>query len=117
MTSNAGQAASTEVQAEDALTEVEAEDHERKLAALLCGLKERGHQSLLVDFHGITLRASDYHKPTRSEPELSVFWPGERDGIALTVRVSGDFYDWGSGRHPESDVPGAVEDVAAVLDE
>ena len=108
MTSTAGQAA---------ITEVQAADHERKLAALLGGLKERGHQGLLVDFHGMTLRASDYHNPTRSEPELSVFWPGERDGIALTVRVAGDVYDWGSGRHPESDVPGAVEVVAAVLDE
>jgi hypothetical protein len=106
---------STAKQAE--ITDTQANDHERQLAALRSGLNDVGHQSLLVDFHGITLRGSDYHNPTRREPELSVFWPGERDGIALTVHVSGDVYDWGSDRHPISDVVGAVGAIAAALDE
>jgi hypothetical protein len=96
------------------IPEAQAADHEVKLAALRDGLGVVGYQTLLTDYYGLTLRSGDYSPPTRAEPTLGVFWPDERGGFALTVRVLGDFYDWGTGRHYTGDVLGTV---AAITDE
>jgi hypothetical protein len=100
-----------------------AEDHARLLATVGQCLAKIGIKASLTTFHNLVLYGEIFELPSRYEPELDVFWPGERPGIALRVKVterSGqDFYAWGvswSRTHPASDPVGAVQVIAdAVL--
>jgi hypothetical protein len=106
------------------ISERAAEDHARLLGMVGQCLAEIGIKAALTTFHDLVLYAETFVPPSRYEPELDVFWPGEeRDGVALRVKLidqSGrDFYAWGVGwaqTHPASDPVGAVQVIAdAVL--
>ena len=100
-----------------------AEDHARLLAIIGQCLAEVGIKAALTTFHNLVLYGDIFELPSRYEPELDVFWPGERPGIALRVKLTErdgqDFYAWGvswSRTHPASDPVGAVQVIAdAVL--
>src|SRR4051812_34623200 len=96
-----------------------AEDHARLLAMVGQCLAEIGIKASLTTFHNLVLYAESFIPSSRYEPELDVFWPGERLGIALRVklvdRAGRDFYAWGvswAQTHPASDPLGAVQVIA-----
>lgn len=106
------------------ISENVAEDHARLLAMMGQCLAEIGIKASLTTFHNLVLYAEAFVPPSRYEPELDVFWPGEgREGIALRVKLidqgGRDFYAWGvswAQTHPASDPVGAVQVIAdAVL--
>jgi hypothetical protein len=105
------------------ITEHEAEDHARLLAMLRQCLAEIGIKASLTTFHNLVLYADTFESPSRYEPELDVFWPGEREGIALRVKLiergGVNFYAWGvswARTHPAADPVGAVQVITdAVL--
>jgi hypothetical protein len=121
--SNVGNASNSDTNKREKISEVVAEDHARLLAIIGQCLAEIGIKAALTTFHNLVLYAETFELPSRYEPELDVFWPGGRPGIALRVRLierSGqDFYAWGvswARTHPVSDPMGAVHVIAdAVL--
>jgi hypothetical protein len=100
-----------------------AEDHARLLAIIGQCLAEVGIKAALTTFHNLVLYGEIFELPSRYEPELDVFWPGERPGIALRVKLTErggeNFYAWGvswARTHPVSDPVGAVQVIVdAVL--
>jgi hypothetical protein len=101
------------------ISESVAEDHARLLGTVGQCLAEIGIKAALATFHNLVLYGETFELPSRYEPELDVFWPGERPGIALRVKLterSGqDFYTWGvswAHAHPASDPAGAVRVIA-----
>jgi hypothetical protein len=104
---------------QEKISENVAEDHARLLGMLGQCLAEIGMKAALTTFHNLVLYGETFKLPSRYEPELDVFWPGERPGIALRVKVterSGeDFYAWGvswAQTHPATDLMGAVQVIA-----
>src|SRR3954463_8056625 len=96
-----------------------AEDHARLLEVIGQLLAEIGIKAALTTFHNLVLYGEIFELPSRYEPELDVFWPGERPGVALRVKLterSGqNFYAWGVSwaySHPASDPVGAVQLIA-----
>jgi hypothetical protein len=116
-------ASNSDTNKREKISEDVAEDHARLLAIIGQCLAEIGIKAALTTFHNLVLYGEIFELPSRYEPELDVFWPGERPGIALRVKLterSGeDFYAWGvswSRTHPASDPVGAVQVIAdAVL--
>lgn len=108
---------------QEKIPEKVAEDHARLLAMVQQDLAAIGISASLTTFHNLVLYAEAFVPPSRYEPELDVFWPGERPGIALRVKLidkgGQDFYAWGVSwacTHPASDLMGAVNVIAdAVL--
>lgn len=100
-----------------------AEDHARLLATVGQCLAGIGIKAALATFHNLVLYPETFEMPSRYEPELDVFWPGERSGIALRVKLiergGQDFYAWGvswAHAHPAGNPVGAVQVIAdAVL--
>jgi hypothetical protein len=108
---------------QEKVSDAVAEDHARLLTMVGRCLAEIGIKASLTTFHNLVLYGEIFELPSRYEPELDVFWPGERPGVALRVKLterSGqDFYAWGVSwaySHPASDPVGAVQLIAnAVL--
>src|SRR3954462_4572339 len=103
----------------DKIPENVAEDHARLLGLVGQCLAEIGIRSSLTTFHNIVLYGEEFHLPSRYEPELDVFWPGDRPGIALRVKLiergGVNFYAWGvswAQTHPATDPVGAVQVIA-----
>lgn len=103
----------------DKIPENVAEDHARLLGMVGQCLAEIGLRSSLTTFHNLVLYGEEFHLPSRYEPELDVFWPGERPGIALRVKLIDrggvKFYAWGvswAQTHPATDPVGAVQVIA-----
>jgi hypothetical protein len=101
------------------ISETVAEDHARLLAIIGQCLAEIGIKAALTTFHNLVLYGEVFELPSRYEPELDVFWPGERPGVALKVKLTDrgglDFYAWGMSwahAHPASDPVGAVQVIA-----
>jgi hypothetical protein len=101
------------------ISENVAEDHARLLGMLGQCLAEVGVKAALTTFHNLVLYGETFALPSRYEPELDVFWSGERSGTAFRVRLierSGNtFYAWGMSwakTHPATDLAGAVRVVA-----
>ena len=108
---------------QEKISDAVAEDHARLLAIVSQCSAEIGIKASLTTFHNLVLYAETFAMPSRYEPELDVFWPGERPGTALRVKLTEqscqDFYAWGVSwaySHPASDPVGAVQVIAnAVL--
>jgi hypothetical protein len=104
----------------ESIPESVAEDHARLLSMLGRCLAEVGIGSALTTFHKIVLRAESFHRPTRYEPELDVFWPDDdRPGIALKIKLAERrgqiFYAWGRSwtcDHPAGDLLGTIQAIA-----
>jgi hypothetical protein len=101
------------------IAESVAEHHARLLETVGQGLADIDIEAALTTFHNLVSYGETFELPSRYEPELEVFWPGERPGMALRIRVterSGeDFYAWGASRaqtHPASDPAGTVQAIA-----
>ncbi|GAB2820086.1 hypothetical protein GCM10027176_25550 [Actinoallomurus bryophytorum] len=97
------------------ISESVAEDHARLLEMVGQSLAEIGIRAALTTFHHLVAYGGTFVLPSRYEPELQVFWPGDHRGIALRVKLTsrdgGDVYAWGASRaqaHPASDPAGAV---------
>jgi hypothetical protein len=103
------------------ISENVAGDHARSLGMLGQCLAEIGIKAALTTFHNLVLYGETFELPSRYEPELDVFWPDERSGTALRVKLierdGNDFYAWGAGwaqTHPATDLVGAVQVIADV---
>lgn len=101
------------------ISENVAEDHARLLEMIAQCLAEIGFRSSLTTFHNLVLYGEEFHPPSRYEPELDVFWPADRPGIALRVKLiergGKNFYAWGvkwEQTHPATDPVGAVQVIA-----
>jgi hypothetical protein len=82
-------------------------------------LAEIGIKAALTTFHHLVAYGGTFELPSRYEPELEVFWPEDRQGTALRVKLTErngrDVYAWGASRaqaHPASYPAGAVRLIA-----
>jgi hypothetical protein len=101
------------------ISESVAEDHARLLGMVGQSLAEIGIKAALTTFHHLVAYGGTFELPSRYEPELEVFWPEDRQGTALRVKLTErngrDVYAWGASRaqaHPASDPAGAVRLIA-----
>jgi hypothetical protein len=101
------------------ISESVADDHARLLGTVGRSLAEIGIKAALTTFHHLVAYGGTIELPSRYEPELEVFRPGDGRGIALRVKLTErngtDVYAWGAGRaqaHPANDPAGAVRLIA-----
>lgn len=107
---------------DERISESVAEAHARLLGIVGQCLAEVGIRAALTTFHNLVLRGERLDLPSRYEPELDVFWPDDRTGIALRVKLiargDADHYAWGAtwtNTYPANDPAGAVQAIADAL--
>jgi hypothetical protein len=107
---------------DERISESVAEAHARLLGIVGQCLAEVGIRAALTTFHNLVLCGETLELPSRYEPELDVFWPGDRAGIALRVKLierdDADHYAWGAAwtnTYPANDPAGAVQAIADAL--